>query len=266
MSAKVQLSPVLTDIVVATEKRVRQLEVTPVAAPPIQRTPLDFVAALMNQPIAVIAEVKAASPSQGLIRAGMDAVQIAATYARAGAAAISVLTEPNYFHGSLDNLVRIRQAFPHVPLLQKDFIIAECQIDQALACGADAILLILAVLGEARAAQLQTYAQALGLSVLVEVHDAEEMLSALRIKARLIGVNNRNLRTMEVSLLPSRALVGLIPQGTVVISESGLETREQVKELQHLGYQGFLIGTSLMKNADPGQALRVLLGAEERAT
>lgn len=265
MSANAQLSPVLADIVAATEKRVRQLEVAPVTSPTLRRTPLDFVAALMNQPIAVIAEIKAASPSQGLIRTEMDAVQIAATYVRAGAAAISVLTEPSYFHGSLDNLVRTRHAFPHVPLLQKDFIIAECQIDQALACGADAVLLILAVLGEARAAQLQMYARALGLSVLVEVHDEAEMLSALRIKARLIGVNNRNLRTMEVSLQPSRELATLIPPGTVVISESGLETRDQVQELQHLGYRGFLIGTSLMKKADPGQALRVLLGAEERA-
>jgi indole-3-glycerol phosphate synthase len=253
--------PVLADIIVSTqarlaERKIRQEFPSQTLATIGLRKPLDFVQAILSSDTAVIAEVKASSPSQGVIKQNMDPVQTAKAYQRAGAAAISVLTEPEYFGGSLENLARIRKELPTMPLLQKDFIVDEFQIQEALHYGADAILLIMAVLGEARAQVLQEVATSLGLTSLVEVHDANEMKAALRMNARLIGVNNRNLQTMQVSLENSRLLAPLIPADAVVISESGIENRVQILELQQLGYKGFLVGTSLMRSQNPADTLR----------
>jgi indole-3-glycerol phosphate synthase len=228
----------------------------------LRQKPLDFRKSFEKKTnIAVIAEVKGASPSQGVIKENLDAVETALAYQKAGAAAISVLTEPEYFGGSLENLSRIRLQIPELPLLQKDFILDEYQIYEAFTHGADAILLMLSVLGEKRAKEFQVLAQSLGLAALVEVHTEEEMQMALRMKANLIGVNNRNLQTLKVSLEVSRQLASMIPSETVVVSESGLETREQLLELKNLGYHGFLIGTSLMRTPDPGLALGRLIQA-----
>lgn len=226
----------------------------------LRQKPLDFRNSfVMGKTIAIIAEVKGASPSQGVLKANLDAVGTAVAYQDAGATAISVLTEPEYFGGNLENLSRIREQIPNLPLLQKDFILDEFQIYEAMVHGADAILLMLSVLGEARAKEFQQLAQSLGLTALVEVHTEEEMQMALRMKANLIGVNNRNLQTLKVSLDVSRQLAPMIPAEAVVISESGLENKEQILELKNLGYRGFLIGTSLMRSSNPGLTLRELM-------
>jgi indole-3-glycerol phosphate synthase len=186
-------------------------------------------------------------------------VVVAGQYAHAGAAAISVLTEPDFFDGSLDALARIRSAFPHVPLLMKDFIVDEYQLLQARAAGADACLLIAALLGEAELARLHALAKRLGLTPLVEIHDESELAVARRLGAELIGVNNRNLATFEVSLDVARRLAAAAWAGPVLIAESGIESSAEINELASLGYKGFLVGTSLMRGGLPGRALRALL-------
>jgi indole-3-glycerol phosphate synthase len=206
----------------------------------------------------IIAEVKKASPSKGLIRADFDPVAIALAYERAGASAVSVLTDEGYFQGSLEHLEAVRAAVS-LPCLRKDFIIDPFQVWEARAAGADAILLILAALGDdALAARLAAEAAALGMDVLWEVHDEAECDRARRFGPRLIGINNRNLRTFEVSIETTNRLLPRIPPKVLAVSESGFHRREELALLSSWGVGAFLIGESLMRAPDPGAALRVL--------
>jgi len=208
----------------------------------------------------IIAEIKKASPSAGVIRADFHPERHAAEYQRAGAACISVLTDTKFFQGSLDHLRAVRDACS-LPILRKDFVVDEYQVTQAREAGADAVLLIVAALDAARLAQLYRAAVEQGLDVLVEVHDEEEMDTALGIGAPLIGVNNRNLKTFETSTDVTRRLVRGLPAGTLLISESGLSDPAELEELERLGVSGFLIGEAFMKSANPGEALASLVGA-----
>ncbi|MBI4515577.1 MAG: indole-3-glycerol phosphate synthase TrpC [Deltaproteobacteria bacterium] len=218
----------------------------------------DFAGAL-QPPGAIIAEVKRASPSKGLIRADFDPVAIARCYAAHAAAAISVLTDERFFQGRLDYLAAIRAAVT-LPLLQKDFVIEPFQLLEARACGADAVLLIVAALDRSLLADLHAQALALGLEALVEVHDEAELESALRVKPRLIGINNRDLHSFRTSLTTSERLLPLIPAGTIVVAESGIETRADVERLLRAGAQAFLIGEACMRAPDPGAKLDELRG------
>jgi indole-3-glycerol phosphate synthase len=206
----------------------------------------------------IIAECKRRSPSRGVLRQDYDPVAIATGYAAAGAAAISVLTEPGFFDGSLAHLEAIR-AVVDVPLLRKDFVLSEYQLLEARAAGADAVLLIVAALEPRELMHLMDRAAGHGLDALVEIHTAAELAVALDAGARIIGVNNRNLRTLEVDVHASEAIIDLIPRDVVAISESGLKTRGDLQRLQSLGYRGFLMGERFMTKADPGAELREFL-------
>ena len=215
--------------------------------------------------INVIGECKRRSPSRGVLRADYDPVSIARAYADGGAAAISVLTEPTFFDGSLEHLRAVRQAVD-IPLLRKDFIVSEYQLLEAKAAGADAVLLIVAALRPVELKVLHDHAGVLGLDALVEVHDATELAIALDAGAKIIGVNNRNLRTLEVDVHASDALISEIPAEVVAVSESGLKTADDLLRLRGSGYRAFLIGERFMTCADPGRELRALLQVcEERS-
>ena len=208
--------------------------------------------------INIIAEFKRRSPSKGLIRADADPVEVAQLYQAGGAAAISVLTEEDYFAGSLDDLRKVKRAV-EAPVLRKDFIFDEYQIYESAAAGADAILLIVAALEDEMISHLiRTAETELRLDALVEVHTSEEMKRAVGCGASLIGVNNRDLRTFEVSLETSLSLARDAPRESLLISESGLHTRADLQRLIEAGYRGFLIGETLMRSEDPGQLLREL--------
>jgi indole-3-glycerol phosphate synthase len=206
----------------------------------------------------VIAECKRRSPSRGVLREDYDPVAIAQAYAAAGAAAISVLTEPTFFDGALDHLAAVRAAVD-TPLLRKDFIVSEYQLLEARANGADAALLIVGALTPVELKQLASCADALGLDTLVEVHDAEELAVAIDSGARVIGVNNRNLRTLTVDVHASETVIARMPRDVVAVSESGLSKPEDLIRLGALGYRAFLIGERFMASADPGEALRALI-------
>jgi len=206
----------------------------------------------------VIAECKRRSPSRGVLRADYDPAAIAAGYEAAGAAAISVLTEPTFFDGSLDHLRAVR-AVVDVPLLRKDFVVSEYQLLEAKASGADAVLLIVAALRPVELKVLHDHARRHGLDVLVEVHDATELAIAMDAGASIIGVNNRNLRTLEVDVHASEVLIAQIPSEVIAVSESGLKTAADLGRLTALGYRAFLIGERFMTAADPGLALKDLI-------
>lgn len=215
--------------------------------------------ARINQ-LNVIAECKRRSPSKGVLRADYNPVAIAQAYEEAGAAAISVLTEPAFFDGSLQHLTAVRAAVA-VPLLRKDFVVSEYQLLEAKVAGADAVLLIVAALRPAELKVLHDHASRHGLDVLVEVHDATELAIAIDAGARIIGVNNRNLRTLQVDVHASDALIAQVPADVVAVSESGLKTAEDLVRLGALGYRAFLIGERFMTAADPGSALQDLIAA-----
>ncbi len=222
-----------------------------------------FTAALSKPGRAnVIAECKRRSPSRGVLAADYDPVAIARQYEAGGAAAISVLTEPTFFDGSLDHLAAVRQAVT-LPLLRKDFIVDEYQLFEARANGADAALLIVAALTQADLVRLQCRAWDLGLAALVEVHDDDELSRAIDSGARIIGVNNRNLRTLAVDVAASRRLGVRIPSNVVGVSESGLASRADLEELAGQGYKAFLIGERFMTASDPAAAITELLGGRE---
>ena len=206
----------------------------------------------------VIAECKRRSPSRGVLRAEYDPAAIATGYAAAGAAAISVLTEPTFFDGSLAHLKAVRAAV-EAPLLRKDFVVSEYQLLEAKAAGADAVLLIVAALRPAELKVLHDHARRHGLDVLVEVHDAEELSIAIDAGARIIGVNNRNLRTLQVDVHASEELIALMPAEVVAVSESGLKSAADLARLKALGSRAFLIGERFMSAPDPGAALAELL-------
>lgn len=204
----------------------------------------------------IIAEVKRSSPSVGAIRKEADALQVALAYGRAGAAAISVLTEGEYFGGSIDDLQRVAGQVK-VPVLRKDFVVDAHQVYEAAACGASAVLLIVAGLERDELIALLALAEdELGMDALVEVHSADELVVASELGARIIGVNNRNLQTLKVSLDTSRELIKLAPRDSLMVSESGLRTAEDVRELKALGYHAFLIGEALMRSGDCEGTLR----------
>lgn len=206
----------------------------------------------------VIAECKRRSPSKGVLAEEYDPASIARLYERGGAAAISVLTEPTFFDGALEHLTAVRQAVS-LPLLRKDFVVNEYQLLEARACGADAVLLIVAALEQITLGRLQARAWELGLSALVEVHDEEELVRALDSGARVIGVNNRNLRTLQVDVDASHRLAARIPSGVVAVSESGLQSRADLERLAAAGYGAFLIGERFMTDSDPARAIRELI-------
>jgi indole-3-glycerol phosphate synthase len=207
----------------------------------------------------VIAEVKKQSPSLGELNLSVDPAKLAQSYAQNGATAVSVLTESQYFKGSLEDLVHVRMLNSSLPLLQKDFILDEYQIYEARFLGADCILLIVALLGLAETKRLHDLATGLGLSVLVEVHTKEELEIALKIGSKIVGINNRDLHTLKISLDVSRKLIKDIPKDIFVISESGISSGEEISELSGLGFHGFLIGSSLMQHSSPGNKLASLI-------
>ena len=218
-----------------------------------------FEAALApRDSVNVIAECKRRSPSRGVLWQDYDPVAIARGYAEAGAAAVSVLTEPAFFDGSLDHLAAVRQAVS-LPLLRKDFIVTEYQLLEARAAGADAVLLIVSALRPVEVKVLHEHAAGLGLDVLVEVHDGVELAIAIDAGARIIGINNRNLRTLEVDVHVSERLITDMPPDVVAVSESGLRGPAEIIRLKAMGYRAFLIGERFMASENPGARLQELL-------
>ncbi len=225
--------------------------------------PRGFEAALRSKmaqgSAAVIAEIKKASPSKGVLREQFDPPVIAASYERAGAACLSVLTDVSFFQGSPDFLQSARAACTF-PALRKDFLIDAYQVWEARAWGADCILLIAAALDDAQMADLEECARSVNMDVLVEVHDGDELDRALRLKTPLLGINNRNLRTFEVSLQNTLQLLGRIPADRLVITESGILSRADVDLMRANQVHAFLVGEAFMRAPDPGEALRGLFG------
>jgi indole-3-glycerol phosphate synthase len=224
-----------------------------------------FRASLVQPGIRVIAECKRRSPSRGVLRAQYRPTAIAAAYERAGAAAISVLTEPTFFDGSLDHLRDVR-GMVRLPILRKDFIVTDYQVAEAAAAGADAVLLIVAALPPRDLVRLLRLAESYGLAALVEVHDAAELEAAVEAGAHIIGVNSRNLRTLEVHQSVLDALVPAIPDDAIAVAESGLKTGEDLSRLSAAGYDAFLIGERFMLDTDPGAALAALLRTSAAAS
>ena len=221
--------------------------------------PRDFPAALARQGYNVIAELKKASPSRGLLREDYEPATLAATLERAGAAALSVLTEEDFFRGSLGDLKEASKV-TQIPILRKDFIVDPWQVWEARAAGADAFLLIAAILSGGALGELLALGRSLKMEPLVEVHTREELDRVLALGARIIGVNNRDLRDFQVRVETSLALVEAIPEDCIAVSESGLHSHEDLSRLRRAGFDAFLVGEHLMKSADPPVALRELLG------
>ena len=218
-----------------------------------------FRRALSGSGLALIAEIKGASPSAGTIRSRVDPVAMAAAYEAGGASALSVLTDARYFGGSWDALTAVCHA-SRLPVLCKEFIIDPYQIDEAISAGAAAVLLIAAILDGAQLRRFLDDVRRRGMDALVEVHTPDEVAVAVDAGADLIGINNRDLNTLHVDLQTTARLRPLIPPGVVVVSESGFATREQVSEVERLGVDAILVGTSLMRSDDPGAKLRELRG------
>lgn len=228
----------------------------------VQSAPRGFRAALdakAKTGHALIAEVKKASPSKGLIRADFDPPAHARAYERAGAACLSVLTDAPYFQGHDDYLVAARAAVS-IPVLRKDFMLDPWQVSEARALGADAILIIVAALDDGLMAEIEAEAIRFGMDALVEVHDAAELERALQLKSQLIGVNNRNLRDFTVDFARTYELVGSAPEGCTFVAESGLRTKADLDAMAERGVKCFLVGEALMREADVEQATRELLG------
>ena len=270
MSAPVGGAPVgILERIVETKRqevagladRVTELRAAAESAGP----PRDFFGALRGrESVAVIAEIKRRSPGAGLIRPDLDPLQLAPIYQAGGAAALSVLTDRDYFGGSLEDLTGAR-ALVGLPVLRKDFMIHESQIYEARAAGADAILLIARILDDTLLRSLRVLAEELGMTALVEVHDGEEVDRGVASGATLLGVNNRNLQTFETRLEVPLGLLDRIPPEVVLVSESGVRTRDDVRMLGDKGVDAVLVGESLLRQDDPGEGVAALAGATRRA-
>jgi indole-3-glycerol phosphate synthase len=230
-------------------------------SPEFRRDLRDFTRSLRRQVAvgraAVIAEVKKASPSKGVLREHFVPAEIAASYQRGGAACLSVLTDERFFQGAAEYLIQARAACA-LPVLRKDFMVDDYQVFEARAMGADCILLIAACLEDAQMADLEAQAHALGMAVLVEVHDGAELDRALRLKTPLVGINNRNLRTFEVTLDTTLGLLAQVPGDRLLVTESGILGRGDVQRMREGSVHAFLVGEAFMRAADPGKALAEL--------
>jgi indole-3-glycerol phosphate synthase len=261
----VTAAPDLLRAIVAATQRITEVRRSQVSDAALEKLALEktprgdqFEAALgMDGRVNVIAECKRRSPSRGVLAPHYDPVSIAQQYEAGGAVAISVLTEPTFFDGALAHLTAVRAAVS-LPLLRKDFVVDEYQLLEARAAGADAVLLIVAALEQQALRQLRARAQTLGLAALVEVHDDEELSRAVDCGARLVGVNNRNLRTLAVDVEASDRLAARMPSHVVAVSESGLQTRADLERLAAAGYKAFLIGERFMTAPNPAKAIQEL--------
>lgn len=227
----------------------------------ISHNQLDFCDLfLSNETFKVIAEIKFASPSLGNIHPRKhDPERIAKEYISRGASALSILTEPHYFKGHINYIERARRLFPKIPILLKDFVLSEKQIRQGVYHGANGILLIAAFLEKNELSDLYHYTLELGATPLIEIHDEKELDSALELSPKLIGINNRDLKTLEVDLNVSRELISKVPNSVYTFCESGLKSREELNTMSSLGFDGFLIGSRLMRKEHPGEELQVLI-------
>lgn len=253
---------ILDRIVAAKARRLEETKRRlPQARParPTAHNTISLAAALSRRDrVNIIAEIKQWSPSKGIICDDFDPVRIAKSYANGGAAALSVLCEEDFFGGSLEHLEAIRSQV-ELPLLRKDFIFDEYQIYESASAGADAVLLIVAILGDELLARLSALAGEVGLQALVEVHTADEMARAIQAGASIIGVNNRDLTTFNVDLETSTRMAALAPRGTTVVSESGIHNGRDIRRLKSAGFSGFLVGEHLMRAGNPGDALAELI-------
>lgn len=227
----------------------------------VPRDVREFLTTTPDDPYKIIAEVKKASPSKGVIRENFDPLEIAQAYERGGANALSVLTEPHYFQGKLEYLAGIRR-YVSIPLLRKDFIISKYQILEALVYGADFILLIAAALSLKELKELLDYTRHLGMEALVEIHDKTDLTKAISSGADIIGINHRNLQTFEMDMELSYKLIPLIPNGKIIVAESGIYEHGQLKDLNKAGVDAFLVGESLMRQDNVEEALKTLKGTK----
>ena len=221
--------------------------------------PLNLAAALSGDSLRLIAEVKRASPSRGALCPDLDPVKLAGTYAQCGAAAISVLTESRYFGGSREDLEAIKRALPDIPLLRKDFILKPYQVFESCAWGADAVLLIAAILDDFELGELLSLSHALGMQCLVEVHNQNELKKALAHNIKIIGINNRDLDTLKVDINVTRQLRPPIPRGRIVVSESGIKGRDEVQKLKEWKVNAMLVGEALVTANDVAAKIKELL-------
>ncbi len=212
-----------------------------------------------DNPYRIIAEVKKASPSKGVIREDFDPIDIAKEYEKGSADALSVLTEPHYFKGDIEYITQIRRYVP-MPLLRKDFIIDKYQLVEALVYGADFVLLIAKALSRKELKELLEYTWHLGMEALVEIHDKKDLIKAIFAGANIIGINHRNLETFEMDMTLSERLVPLIPKGKIIVAESGINSHEQVKELHKIGVDAFLIGEHFMRQEDISKEVQKIKG------
>ncbi len=223
------------------------------------RDPRPLLASTKQDPYKIIAEVKKASPSKGVIRENFDPLTIGQAYEKGGANAISVLTEPHFFQGNIEYLTALRR-YTSIPLLRKDFIINEYQVLEALVYGADFILLIATALSKKDLKALLDYARKLGMEALVEIHDKADLVKAIAAGADIIGINHRSLETFEMDMSLCEKLIPLIPNGKIIVAESGITTHEQVVELNKIGVDAFLVGEHFMRQDDEEEAVRILKG------
>jgi indole-3-glycerol phosphate synthase len=254
------LDKIVTEKLKEVERRQKAFPLPKLRAAIMERpAPLELAAAISGDSLRLIAEVKRASPSRGVIRADLDPVKLASSYARGGAAAISVLTESRYFGGSREDLEAIKRALPDIPLLRKDFILKPYQVFESCAWGADAMLLIVAILDDNALEELLSLTHALGMQCLVEVHNRNELERALACDARIIGINNRDLDTMTVDINITRQLRPPIPRGRIVVSESGIKGRDEVQKLKEWKVNAMLVGEALVTADDVVAKIKELL-------